>query len=275
MNNNESVKTTCPNCGSENINYQAVPILSRKKGCLWWLFIGWWWWIIELIFWVFATLPMLIASLIVHEEKTTRVDFYAVCQDCGYGWRVKYKTNKKAKLIRSFITIGFILLFLVIVIPSNQDSSDQGAEDPNAIYTQVAGTMMAEANRATDIPTPEPTEPITAPPFQTIQDNVDNMTEVQWKEYLPTLEGMKVENWIGWVVDVDKSYGDEYKIWVDMDDPSVGLSTQDVYLYGIAEEEATTINKGAQIYFTGIISDTSEFFGDVTIDIENVSYQIQ
>ena len=57
MASNESVKTTWPKCGSENINYQAVPVLSRKKGrgFFWWLLIGWWWWIIELIFWVFAT----------------------------------------------------------------------------------------------------------------------------------------------------------------------------------------------------------------------------
>lgn len=183
MESNESTKVTCPKCGSENINYQAVPVLSRKKGkgFFWWLLIGWWWGIIELIFWIFATLPMLIANLIIREDKITRVDFYAVCQNCGNGWKVKHKTNKKANLIRFFITMGFILLFLLIVIPSNQDGGGQRSEDPNtiytqaaeamfagmtqtaavnpdAIYTQVAATLYAQASKPTEMPIAEPTQ---------------------------------------------------------------------------------------------------------------------
>ena len=100
------------------------------------------------------------------------------------------------------------------------------------------------------------------------------MTEVQWKDYLPTLEGMKIDNWTGWVVDIDKVSGEEYKIWVDMDEPSSTLSTQDVYLWGISKEDAEIISKGAQITFSGIIKYASAFLGDVAITVEDVIYQI-
>ncbi len=101
---------------------------------------------------------MLIVNLIIREDKITRVDFYAVYQNCGNGWKVKHKTNKKANLIRFFITLGFILLFLLIVIPSNQDGGGQRSEDPNEIYTQVAATLYAQASEPTEMPITEPTQ---------------------------------------------------------------------------------------------------------------------
>ena len=85
---------------------------------------------------------------------------------------------------------------------------------------------------------------------------------------------MYAENWVGWVVDVDQSHGDEYKIWVDMDAPGTVLSVQDVYLYGISKEDAATVNKGAQITFSGTITNTVEFLGHVSLHLENVIYQI-
>jgi len=100
------------------------------------------------------------------------------------------------------------------------------------------------------------------------------MTEVQWKDYLPTLEGMKIDNWTGWVVDVDKISGEEYQISVDMDDPSSFLSTQSVYLWGISKEDAAIISKGAQITFSGMIKYASMFLGDIAITIEDVIFQI-
>ena len=53
---------TCPKCKSENIQVQAVNEVKekRKKGLLYWLFIGWWW---ELIAWLFLTLPKLIIAI--------------------------------------------------------------------------------------------------------------------------------------------------------------------------------------------------------------------
>lgn len=53
---------TCPKCKSENIQVQTVNEVKekRKKGCLYWLFIGWWW---EPMAWLFLTLPKLIIAI--------------------------------------------------------------------------------------------------------------------------------------------------------------------------------------------------------------------
>ena len=76
----------CPKCGSNNVNVQAVSIVKNKKhGCLYWLCVGWW---LEPIMWLFLTLPWLIIKIFEPNKVKTKVKGYAVCQDCGYKWRV-------------------------------------------------------------------------------------------------------------------------------------------------------------------------------------------
>lgn len=77
---------TCPKCGCENVAIQAVVITKekKKKGLLYWLFIGWWW---ELFAWIFLTLPKLIIALFAKNTKTvSKEKTVAVCQSCGYKW---------------------------------------------------------------------------------------------------------------------------------------------------------------------------------------------
>ena len=79
---------TCPKCKSENIQVQAVNEVKekRKKGLLYWLFIGWWW---ELIAWLFLTLPKLIIAIFGKHTKTvSKTVTYAVRQDCGHRWKI-------------------------------------------------------------------------------------------------------------------------------------------------------------------------------------------
>ena len=193
--------------------------------------------------------------------------------------------NKTTKIVIA----GAVLLVLCGVIgtcvagkPSDTANPPMSTIDPNAVFTQVAGTIIAElteVTQPTEIPTPENTATplpvlIIAPLYNGIRDSVSSMTEIQWKAYLPTLIGMKADNWTGWVVDVDKGIGGDYKVWIDMDDPSATLSTQDVYLYGITPEEAAGINKNATITFSGIITSTSELFGHVSINMDKIAYQM-
>ena len=171
------------------------------------------------------------------------------------------------------IILGVIIVCISILIGlALGDSESLKEENTN---TKIANTIIAEYTmNAKGIPIETPTQITIAPSFQEIQNRVDQMTEIQWKAYLPTLKGMKVTDWAGWINDVDKRFGDEYQIWVDMDDPNELFTTTDVYLYGINEEQAIVINKGSRIIFSGIISKVSEFLGDITIYVDNVSYQI-
>ena len=78
---------TCPKCGSNNVNVQAVAHVKTKgKGCLYWLIIGWW---LELLLWAFLTIPMIFAKLFGGKGKVkTKVKSHAVCQNCGYSWKI-------------------------------------------------------------------------------------------------------------------------------------------------------------------------------------------
>jgi hypothetical protein len=57
--------------------------MAGSEGVLYWLFIGWW---LEMIMWVFLTLPWLIIKIF--KPKEYKITSMAVCQDCGYSWRV-------------------------------------------------------------------------------------------------------------------------------------------------------------------------------------------
>lgn len=77
---------TCPKCGSENVNVQVVTEVKekRKKGLLYWLFIGWWW---ELCAWLLFGIFKLFHVLFARKTKTvSKAKTVAVCQNCGHKW---------------------------------------------------------------------------------------------------------------------------------------------------------------------------------------------
>ena len=79
----------CPKCGGQSVNIQMVTETKekRKKGLLYWIFIGWWW---ELIAWFFLTLPKLLIALFSKKTKTvSKTRKMAVCQSCGHSWEIK------------------------------------------------------------------------------------------------------------------------------------------------------------------------------------------
>ena len=78
---------TCFKCQSDNISIQTVGISKSKgKGILYWVFVGWW---LELLLWLFLTIPMLFFKLFGGGKKVrTTVKSFAVCQNCGHKWQV-------------------------------------------------------------------------------------------------------------------------------------------------------------------------------------------
>lgn len=79
----------CPKCGSENVNVQMVTdtqLVNKKRGCLWWLCIGWWWLPFK---WLFLTLPALIVKIFAPKRKTLKTTHtnMCVCQACGHSWQ--------------------------------------------------------------------------------------------------------------------------------------------------------------------------------------------
>lgn len=78
----------CSKCGSANVSVQGVTQIreKRKKGLLYWVFIGWWW---ELFAWIFLTIPKLLFAIFSKKTKiVSKTHTEAVCQNCGNRWRV-------------------------------------------------------------------------------------------------------------------------------------------------------------------------------------------
>lgn len=79
----------CPKCGGDHVNVNAVSEVvqaKKKKGAIYWIFVGWWW---EPIAWIFLTLPKLIVTMFRKNRVKSKTITYAVCQDCGHRWEVK------------------------------------------------------------------------------------------------------------------------------------------------------------------------------------------
>lgn len=78
---------TCKKCGSDNYMIQAVTITKNKHhGFIWWVLIGWWWVFIK---WIFFFLPALILKLFGKTKIKSKTHSEAVCQSCGYRWKVR------------------------------------------------------------------------------------------------------------------------------------------------------------------------------------------
>lgn len=146
-----------------------------------------------------------------------------ICKHCGK----EIPETKSSR--RNKILIGGIAIIVLCIAVFATTSPDDGSP---ACDTSGAGAG----------PKPTATTPPLAPSYKEISDQVAAMTEAQWKEYLPTLSGLRIEDWTGWVVDVDKSLGGDYMLWVDMDSPDDIFSTQDVYI-PVSDDAALEFNK--------------------------------
>ena len=78
----------CPKCGSSNVNVQMVSesqLNAKRKGPIYWIFVGWWWVPIK---WMCFFLPALIVKIFKPKQqkiKTTHKSMF-VCQNCGNHW---------------------------------------------------------------------------------------------------------------------------------------------------------------------------------------------
>lgn len=78
----------CLKCGSENVNVQAISNVKSHGGT-----IPWWYWLC----FVWVVDVMLYCCLIgffginihhIFKKTKTKIESYAVCQECGHKWRM-------------------------------------------------------------------------------------------------------------------------------------------------------------------------------------------
>lgn len=75
----------CKKCNSGNVNVQAVTEIKKKKKGLFYWTIGW---AIDLMLWIFLTLPRLIVAIFKPKKMVSKTRKMAICQECGNSWRV-------------------------------------------------------------------------------------------------------------------------------------------------------------------------------------------
>jgi hypothetical protein len=105
--------------------------------------------------------------------------------------------------------------------------------------------------------------PLSSVTYEEIRNAMKSMTNAQFKAYVSTLEGKKIQ-WIGFVEDVKENY----ELWIDMDSPSVLLSVQDV-TFKIPKALALSLRKDQKIEFEGIISSVFEVLGSCQVSLKS------
>ena len=73
----------CIKCGSENVTVQLINE-QKKRGCFGFIIS----FCIKLIILCISWIIWLI-SLIIPIKRKTKTNKYAVCQNCGYSWKIK------------------------------------------------------------------------------------------------------------------------------------------------------------------------------------------
>lgn len=94
-----------------------------------------------------------------------------------------------------------------------------------------------------------------------------NMTDAQFQLFAREQEG-KIMNASGYIEDVRETFGRDYEVWIDMDHPSVSMSTQDV-MFRVSTNDAMRVNKDQYISFSGEIHSITSILGKALIRLEN------
>lgn len=201
------------------------------------------------------------------------------CPECGAGQGAKaappppVATQERAK---RRVPTGIVVVAVIAVIAvcgclaavlflMRAGPSEEGLVTAIAILDET--NEAATAPESTSSPKPTALPAPTLPPYAEITENVQSMTEIQWKKYLDGLDGHRIENWTGWVTEVDVSLSDKYTVWIDMDPPGTLLSTQDVYI-PVPESVAFELEKGMKVTFSGDVDTITELLGSVSFRLK-------
>ena len=90
--NTNNNKLKCQKCQSDNVSIQIInknKLVTKHRGILWWLIIGWWWLPVK---WLIFTIPALIFKVfgIGKKQKIINIEQKkAICQNCGNCWNIK------------------------------------------------------------------------------------------------------------------------------------------------------------------------------------------
>jgi len=186
-----------------------------------------------------------------------------------YGmWQNKQFTNKTKWIVSG------IFALLIVFSGAGKDKKHQSAQPD----IKVAQTSSQTQNQENQTQVSEPAtqkeeakqalpEPVKSISFADIKYNMTNMTELQFKEYVKSLEG-KTIRWNGWVEEVEEKLFGGYKVLIDMDSPSDIASVQDI-TFEVPKEQAISLKKDEMITFEGKISSILNILTSLQVSLDN------
>jgi len=119
----------------------------------------------------------------------------------------------------------------------------------------------------TSIPEPTPT-PHIIESYADINGAKSVLTDIQWNRYKEEIIGAQVQDWEGWVREVDVGVLGDITMRVDM----WGSQSDTEVWFSVSEEVGLSVNRNEQIYFSGTIASVSELFG-ISIQLENATIE--
>lgn len=138
--------------------------------------------------------------------------------------------------------------------------------DDNATPTASRPAADAPAG-ATDEPTPAPTDAPLAPAFGDIEAKRADATDLQWDDYVKTLEGTRADGWPGIVREV-KAKGDDVEVSVDLT-PGGGLMGMADAFIRTDDPAARAFAKDQPVVVGGTIEGVSSVLGSIVVRFEN------
>jgi len=100
--------------------------------------------------------------------------------------------------------------------------------------------------------------------------NLKTMTSAQWIDYSMTLEGKRVDQWTGWVIDVQSQFTDIDKVVVDVSGPNSILAT-DQAVISIPHGQAMKLNKHDRVDVSGTLLGAGDTNGVCAIVFDRAS----
>jgi hypothetical protein len=165
-----------------------------------------------------------------------------------------------SKMYKKHIWSTLALLLMIALAVGSTDSGTSNSGSSNSGSSNSGSSNSGSSSSTSD-------EREEADSYSTIEANCAKMTDAKWNVYAPTLVGKKVTDWSGTVTEVNETLFGDYELWIDMDDPDVLLSVQDVYM-PCSQETAFKFDKGDSITFSGVIESVSDLLGSVSITLE-------
>lgn len=153
-------------------------------------------------------------------------------------------------------------------ISSDKSPSDAKSIEQWVLKKYISSQNVEDINDTSPPPQQKVQEVDDGVSFEAIRKASEDMTDLQFDEFAKGIQGKRIV-WTGWVCDVSEGFFGGYDCSVDMDDPSVNFSVQDL-TFSLSKSDALQLKKDQKIKFAGKLSRIQKLMG-LMIEISEIT----